>query len=361
MNINKLFCFILAGGKGTRLESLTNEESKAMVKIDSSFPLIDFTLFNCTVAEIKNLGVVIQYAPESLIEYLIDWRNFINQNIKILPPKSNLEYDDVKIYDTAQSVLLNKDIVEKSECEDILITHCDHVYFTDYKKLYKKHLKSGADLTIGVFEVPIEEAHRFGVFNIDEYGNVIGFEEKPKNPSSNLISTGIYIYKKEILFDILNKFKNTKKDISFSKDIVPYFVNNLKVKTIKFNNYWKDIGTTESYWKLNMFALDNKKDFYEFLGYNNTSLLNKKVPLQPSIINSNIETSFIGFGNKIDGKVKHSVLGNNIIVENGAIIINSVISDLCTVKKGVKIINSVISKNTTIEEDFGNKDCISSI
>ena len=256
--------------------------------------------------------------------------------------------------------MINKDIIEKSECDDILVTHCDHVYFTDYKKLYEEHLKSGADLTIGVFKVPMEEANRFGVFDVDGLGNVIGFEEKPKNPSSNLVSTGIYIYKKEILFDIFDKFKDTKKDISFSKDIVPYFVNNLKVKTILFNNYWKDIGTIESYWKLNMSALDNKKYFYEFLGYENTSLLNKKVPLQPSIINSNIETSFIGFGNKIEGEVKHSVLGNDIVVENGAKIINSVISDSCTIKKGVKIVNSVISKNTILEEDFGNDDYISS-
>lgn len=361
--MDDLFCFLLAGGEGSRLNPLTEKESKAMVSICSSFHLIDFALANCTISNVNNLAVVTQYAPDSLIEYLFNWKIMVNNNMKILPPKSNAMYSDVKYYDTAQTVLINQDVVDNTDCKDILIIHCDHVYNADYRKLYEKHLKSGADLTVGVYEVPIEEANRFGIFTVDENNKVIDFEEKPENPKSNLISMGIYIYKKEALFKVLNHFDSKNhKAISFSKDVVPYFVENCVVNTVKFDKFWKDVGTIESLWQINMDALDAGKDPFGLLNYTNLHFLNKKVKLQPSIMDSaTFKQSFCGFNNKINGVIEHSVLGNNIIIEEGAHIINSVIFDSCVIKKGITIKNAMISEGRIVEEDFGNNDGVSAL
>lgn len=361
--MDKLFCFLLAGGEGTRLKPLTAKESKAMVNICSSFHLIDFALSNCYLSHIKNLGVITQYSPETLIDYLIDWKSLINSNIRILPPKSNAEYHNVKYYDTAHSVYVNRDLIENEDYEDILVVHCDHVYHADYRKLYKSHLETNADLTIGVYEVPIEEASRFGILTVDDNGRVIDFEEKPENPKSNLISMGIYIYKKELMLEVLEMFNELKnEDISFSKDIVPDFVKNYNVNTVKFDKYWKDVGTIEALWEIHMNALDEGKNYFEIFNYRNTKILTKKIELQPSVMTSaTFKQSFCGFNNKINGTIDHSVLGNNIIIEEGAHIINSVIYDSCLIKKGVTIKNAMVSKGNVIEKDFGNDDEISSI
>lgn len=359
VNMDKLFCFLLAGGKGTRLKPLTNKQSKAMVNICSSYHLIDFALASCHVSNIDNLGVITQYSQDSLIEYLMDWKTFINYKLKILPPKSSSFYEDVKYYDTAQSVFVNSGVAD--EYEDIMIVHCDHVYCGDYENFYKKHLEYNSDLTVYVREIPIEEANRFGIFTIDENNKVIDFEEKPKNPKSNLISMGIYIYKKEALLKALKYFDaNNHKAISFSKDIVPYFVKNLSVSIVKFDNFWEDVGTIDSLWKLNMMALDKGKDFFDILDFKNSNILTKKVKLKPSVMNSATFTkSFCGFNNEINGVIEHSVLGNNIAIEEGAHIINSVIFDSCVIKKGVTVKNAIISEKQIVEKDFGSENTVS--
>ena len=361
--MDKLFCFLLAGGEGTRLKPLTAKESKAMVNICSSFHLIDFALSNCYLSDIKNLGVITQYSPETLIDYLIDWKSLINSNIRILPPKSSEGYQNVKYYDTAHSVFVNRDIIEDDDYEDILIVHCDHVYNADYKKLYEKHLESDADLTIGVYEVPIEEASRFGILTVNDDGKVIDFEEKPENPKSNLISMGIYIYKKEVLMKVLKLFDELQhENISFSKDVVPDFVKNHNVNTVKFDKYWKDVGTIEALWEINMNALDEGKNYFELFNYKNTKILTKKIELQPSVMKSaTFEQSFCGFNNNINGVIEHSVLGNNIVIEEGAHIINSVIFDSCIIKKGVTVKNAMISEGNIVEKDFGDDDKVSSL
>ncbi len=359
VDMDKLFCFLLAGGKGTRLKSLTNKQSKAMVNICSSYHLIDFALASCYMANIDNLGVITQYDQNSLIEYLMDWKTFINYKLKILPPKASSFYEDVKYYDTAQSVFVNMDITD--DYEDIMIVHCDHVYSGDYKNFYEKHLEYNSDLTVYVREIPIEEASRFGIFTVDENNKVIDFEEKPENPKSNLISMGIYIYKKESLLNALKYFdENNHKAISFSKDIVPYFVENLSVNIVKFDDFWEDVGTIDSLWKLNMMALDKGKDFFDILNFKNTNILTKKVKLKPSVMDSATFTkSFCGFNNEVNGVIEHSVLGNNITIEEGAHVINSVIFDSCVIKKGVTVKNAMISEKQIVEKDFGSEDTVS--
>ena len=318
VDMDKLFCFLLAGGKGTRLKSLTNKQSKAMVNICSSYHLIDFALASCYMANIDNLGVITQYDQNSLIEYLMDWKTFINYKLKILPPKASSFYEDVKYYDTAQSVFVNMDITD--DYEDIMIVHCDHVYSGDYKNFYEKHLEYNSDLTVYVRE-----------------------------------------YKKESLLNALKYFdENNHKAISFSKDIVPYFVENLSVNIVKFDDFWEDVGTIDSLWKLNMMALDKGKDFFDILNFKNTNILTKKVKLKPSVMDSATFTkSFCGFNNEVNGVIEHSVLGNNITIEEGAHVINSVIFDSCVIKKGVTVKNAMISEKQIVEKDFGSEDTVS--
>ena len=357
--MNKLYTLILAGGKGSRLKKLTKTECKAMVKIGGIFHLIDFTLRNCLESGIvRNIGVIIQHNPNNLLKYLVEWKFNNGIDLDILPPKSSEEYNNVKYVDTAHSVFVNKNIIDKSNCEDILILSCDHVYNMDYTKLYKQHKESGADMTVMVTQVPMKEASRFGIFSVDE-NDELTFEEKPENPKSNLASTGVYIFKKDKLFSFIEKYiyKNDN-NVDFGRDIVPVFLKNHNAELYILNNFWKDVGTIESFFKMNMSILDHnysKHKTYAFIKSSQQKLPSFYGP------NATMKNSLINNGNYINGNLEHSVVGMDNHVEKGANLINAVIMDSCTIKKNVTIKNAIISNGSIIEDDVGNDDEITLI
>ena len=357
--MNKLYTLILAGGKGSRLKNLTKSECKAMVKIGGVFHLIDFTLGNCLESGIvRNIGVVIQHNPNNLLKYLVEWKFNNGIDLDILPPKSSEEYECVKYVDTAHSVFVNKNIINKSGCEDILILSCDHVYNMDYSKLYKQHKDSGADMTVMVTQVPLKEASRFGIFSSDENGK-LSFEEKPKNPKSNLASTGVYIFKKDKLFSFIEKYIHKKdNNVDFGRDIVPAFLKNHHAEVYVLNNFWKDVGTIESFFKMNMFILDH--DYGKHKAHIFIKSSQQKLPsfYGPK---SSVKKSLINNGNYINGHINHSVVGMDNHIEKGANLINAVIMDSCTIKKNVTIKNAIITDDSVIEDDVGNDDEITLI
>ncbi len=248
---------------------------------------------------------------------------------------------------------VNKNIIDNYECEDILILSCDHVYKMDYSKLYKQHKDSGADLTVMVTQVPIKEASRFGIFSVDDNGELI-FEEKPENPKSNLASTGVYIFKKDKLFSFIEKHIYKKNNnVDFGRDIVPKFLKEHDTKVYVLNDFWKDVGTIESFFKMNMHIID-----YDFEKHRPHVFIKSSEQKLPSFYgpNSIVKNSLINKGNYINGTLEHSVVGKNNHIEEGVNLINTVIMDSCTIKKNVTIKNAIITDNSIIKDNVGSDD-----
>ena len=360
---DKLFCFLLAGGEGSRLKSLTKDTCKPLVKLGSHYHLIDYTLLNCLYSNIFNISVIVQYESIDLIKYLFESNITSLGNFYILPPVTKFDNkENIVFQNTAHSVYLNKNIV-KEDFEDILILSADHIYSMDYSKFYEDHKKSNADLSVSYVEVPMEEASRFGIFNLDENGNVESFEEKPENPKSNFASMGIYIFKKELLFNVLDELiEKIGNDLDFGSDVIPYYLENYNVNVYKFDGFWRDLGTIQAFWQINMAILDNPKLILQFLNFDERFRISQDASNSvPAFFKSNskVSSAIIGKKSFIDGEIIHSVIGNNVRIFKDVKITDSVLMDDCVIKKGVTIKNAVISQNSIIEEDvIGDKDNI---
>lgn len=360
---DKLFCFLLAGGEGSRLKSLTRDTCKPLVKLGSHYHFIDFTLLNCLYSDIFNIAIVVQYESIDLIKYFFESNITSLGNFYILPPKTQFNNKENIIYqNTAHSVYLNKDVVE-DDFDDILILSADHVYSMDYSEFYNCHKVSGADLSVAYVEVAMEEAHRFGIFNLDENGNVESFVEKPENPKSNFASMGIYIFKKELLFEVLDELvEKIGYNLDFGRDVIPYYLKKYNVNVFKYDGFWRDLGTVQAFWQINMAIVDNPSLILQFLNFNERFKISQdsynSVPAYFEF-NSMISSSIIGKKSFISGDIKHSVIGNDVRIEKGVKITDSVLMDCCVVKKDVTIKNAVISQNCIIEEDvIGEPDDI---
>lgn len=352
----KLFCFLLAGGEGTRLKSLTEKTCKPLIKVGSHYHLIDFTILNCLYSNVFNISIIVQYESIDLIKYLFESNITSLGNIYILPPETTFNNKENILYqNTAHSVYLNKDVV-KDNIEDILILSADHVYSANYSDFYENHLESGADLSVAYIDVPKEEASRFGIFNLDESGDIISFQEKPKNPKSTFASMGIYIFKKELLFDVLDKLVDElKPDLDFGHDIIPYFIENHKVNLYHYEGYWKDLGTINSFWEINMEILDHPDVVLRFFNFDERyKISQEKFNSVPAFFKENtlISSSVIGKKSFIEGNIIHSIIGNDVRVQKDVTIIDSVIMDGCVIKKGVTVKYAVISQDRVVEEDI---------
>ena len=228
----------------------------------------------------------------------------------------------------------------------------------DYSKLYKQHKDSGADMTVMVTQVPMKEASRFGIFSVDE-NDELTFEEKPENPKSNLASTGVYIFKKDKLFSFIETYIREKdNNVDFGRDIVPVFLKEHNAKVYVLNNFWKDVGTIESFFKMNMFILD-----HDYGKHKTRVFIKSSQQKLPSFYGSksSVKRSLINNGNYINGHLEHSIVGMDNHIEEGTNLINAVIMDSCTIKKNVTIKNAIISNDSVIEDDVGNDDEITLI
>ena len=362
-DMDSLFCFLLAGGEGSRLKSLTKDTCKPLVKIGSHYHLVDFTLLNALYSDIFNIAIIVQYESIDLIKYVFESNLPSIGNFYILPPKTKLDSKENIVYqNTAHSVYLNRDIVEDN-FEDIIILSADHVYSMDYGDFYKNHKENNADLTVGCVEVPIEDASRFGIFNLDENGKIESFEEKPENPKSNFASMGIYIFKKELLFEVLDELvEKIGYNLDFGGDVIPYYLKKYNVNVFKYDGFWRDLGTVQAFWQINMAIVDKPSLILQFLNFNERFKISQdsynSIPAYFEF-NSMISSSIIGKKSFISGNIKHSVIGNDVRIEKGVEITDSVLMDCCVVKKGVTIKNAVISQNCIIEEDvIGEPDDI---
>ncbi len=344
---------LLAGGQGSRLYALTANVAKPNMPFGGKYRIIDFPLSNCINSGIDTVGVLTQYQPLVLNEYIGNgqpWdldRSF--GGVHILSPyqaKARSSWYE----GTANAIYQNMHFMKMYNPEYVLILSGDHIYKMDYAAMLKAHKATGADCTIAAINVPMSEASRFGILNTNPDGSIYQFEEKPKQPKSTLASMGIYIFTAEKLFKYLeadDANPNSSKD--FGKDVLPAMLAaREKMYSYEFEGYWKDVGTIASLWQANMDLLGDSPDFDVS---DKAWKIHSRNPLAPpECIGENgvVKNSMIALGCEIDGTVENSVLGSNVIVEKGAVVKDAVVLANSVIKAGATVSYSIIDENVTV-------------
>lgn len=345
---------LLAGGQGSRLGVLTSKVAKPAVAFGGKYRIIDFPLSNCINSGVDTVGVLTQYQPLKLNTHIgigIPWD--LDRNIggvTVLPPyekSSNSEW----YTGTANAIYQNLEYMESYNPDYVLILSGDHIYKMDYEVMLDFHKANGADVTIAVMPVPIEEASRFGIVIADENRKIIDFEEKPENPRSNLASMGIYIFNWKTLKESLIAMAE-QPALDFGKHVIPYcHQKGQPLYAYEFNGYWKDVGTLNSYWEANMELIDIVPEFNLYEEY--WKIYTKSEILPPQYLSSDsvVERSIIGEGSSILGKVYNSVIGCGVTIGKDSVVRDSIIMNNATVKAGCQIDKAIIAENAVIEDN----------
>ena len=347
---------LLAGGQGSRLYALTVKTAKPAVSFGGKYRIIDFPLSNCTNSKLDTVGVLTQYQPLMLNEYIgngLSWDlNRTYGGVSILPPYQG--HGGADWYrGTANAIYQNKEFVDRYDPDYVMILSGDHIYKMDYAKMLAFHKEKGADCTIAVLEVPMEEASRFGIMSTNEDGSIYKFTEKPKNPDSNKASMGIYIFNRKKLFDYLEADEadeNSSND--FGKNVIPAMLGaGERMFAYPFEGYWKDVGTISSLWEANMDLLGD--DPVLSLNDGAWRIYSRPATSAPQHIgeSAKVENAVITEGSEILGTVRNSVLGANVYVGEGAVVEDSVIMSGTVVKAGARVSYSILDENVTVGEN----------
>ncbi|RLQ97834.1 glucose-1-phosphate adenylyltransferase [Falsibacillus albus] len=346
---------LLAGGKGSRLNSLTQNLAKPAVPFGGKYRIIDFTLSNCTNSGIENVGVLTQYQPLLLHSYIgigsawdLDRKS---GGVTVLPPYT--ESSQVRWYSgTASAIYQNFNYLEQFDPEYVLILSGDHIYKMDYSEMLDYHISRNADTTISVIEVPWDEANRFGIMNTNENMEIIEFQEKPEFPKNNLASMGIYIFKWSVLKDYLERDnENPDSSHDFGKDIIPLLLQEKKkLIAYPFSGYWKDVGTVSSLWEANMDLLKEDCELnlfdYDWRIYS----VNPNQPPQFISETAVVAESLINEGCVIEGEVRESVLFQGAHIGADSKIVKSVIMPDAVIGKDVYIERAIVSPSVRIPD-----------
>src|SRR5574344_991737 len=324
----EMLAMILAGGQGTRLGVLTKNIAKPAVPFGGKYRIIDYAMSNCINSGIKRVGVVTQYQPLELNEHIGNgaaWGlNGRNAGATILQPYSSSD-GEKWFKGTANAIYQNISYIDSINPEYVLVLSGDHIYKMDYSEMLENHKSNNATLTVGVIPVPIKEASRFGIMNTDHANRIIEFEEKPKEPKSNLASMGIYIFNwKKLRKYLVEDNKETKGMMDFGHDVIPAYLNNKEnLYAYSFTGYWKDVGTIDSLWEANMEFLDPNHSLN--IRDDNWRIYTryKASPPQTLTKNSSISHALVVDGCYIDGKVEDSILSQDVKVGKNASIKNS--------------------------------------
>ena len=358
---------LLAGGQGSRLGVLTQNIAKPAVPYGGKYRIIDFPLSNCVNSGIYTVGVLTQYQPLELNDYIGSGKAWdldrAEAGVHILPPYQAIAGGGW-YKGTANAIYQNIPFIERYDPEYVVILSGDHIYKMDYDSMLLNHKATNAAISIAVLEVPMEEASRFGIMITDSEDNIIGFEEKPKEPKSNLASMGIYIFNWSKLRQYLEEDeKDPASSNDFGKNIIPAMLAaGEKMVAYRFNSYWKDVGTIDSLWEANMDLLNPKVELD--LDDPSWRIYSKTPSAPPQYIakSAHIENSLVTEGCNIYGTVDFSVLFENVVVEEGAVVRDSLVfpgARICsgaTVQYAIIAENAVIGKNATVgarPEDMG--------
>lgn len=344
---------ILAGGQGSRLGALTKKNAKPAVPFGGKYRIIDFPLSNCANSGIDKVGVLTQYRPLELHNYLGTgdaWDlDKSDGGVFILPPYARDKGADW-YKGTADAIYQNLNFIDMVDPEYVLVLSGDHIYTMDYAKMLAAHRANKADATIGVFEVPWDEAPRFGIMNTDEKdGRIVEFEEKPAKPKSNLASMGIYIFNRDFLDKYLKEdATDDNSSHDFGKNIIPTMLKDkARMYSYAFEGYWKDVGTIESLWQANMDLLQDEPPFSFTSAW---TIYSNNPSLPPHYLGkeAKVTCSMLNEGSMIMGEVDHSVLFSGVKIGKGAKVTNSVIMPFTVIEENAVIDHAIVAQNCVI-------------
>lgn len=347
----EMIAMLLAGGQGSRLGVLTSKLAKPAVAFGGKYKIIDFPLSNCINSGIDTVGVLTQYRPLRLNQHIgigIPWD--LDRNIggvTVLPPyeKSN---NSEWYTGTANAIYQNIEFIDYYNPDYVLILSGDHIYKMDYEHMLDYHKSMNADVTLATYQVPWEEASRFGVVITNDDGIISEFEEKPENPRSNKASMGIYIFNWKILREALVTMKD-QPGCDFGKHIIPYcHENGNKICAYDFKEYWKDVGTLGSYWEANMELVDIVPEFNLYEEF--WKIYTKTDAIPPQYIDEAAKVSkcIIGEGTEIYGTVENSVIGSCVTIGEGAVVKDSIIMNGVTIEAGAYVEKGIIAENVKV-------------
>jgi len=351
--VKGVLALILAGGQGDRLSILSEERAKPAVIFAGKYRIIDFALSNCMNSDIDRVGVLTQYRPRSLNAHIGIGRPWgldrEERGVSLLQPYLGRESSDW-YRGTADAVYQNLFYVVESKVDTVLILSADHVYTMAYDELVEYHRLHNADVTVPVYDVPLEEASRYGLITMDEKGRVTRFDEKPPEPKTTTASTGIYVFNRDVLVDRLLADADTTSTHDFGRDILPSMLESYRVFGYNFRGYWRDVGTIDAYWQANM---DLLVDLPELDLYNpETAIHTRALTLPPAKIGPRayVSRSLVTEGDIINGQVEHSVLSPGVYIEDGAVVRDSILFDDCYVERGAVIERAILDKGVYIGE-----------
>ena len=355
MQFQKKRCvaMLLAGGQGSRLMVLTENTAKPAVPFGGKYRIIDFPLSNCVNSKIDTVGILTQYQPLELNEYIGNGQpwglNSSHGGVQVLPPYAKSKNSEW-YKGTANAIYQNIGFIQRYNPDNVLILSGDHIYKMDYAKMIRYHEQNEADCTIAVRDVPLSEASRFGIMNTRPDGTIYEFEEKPKHPKSTKASMGIYVFKWSVLKKYLEMDEaDPRSENDFGKNIIPALLRDEhKLSAYDFEGYWKDVGTIESLWEANMDLLsvpmpidlhDKKWRIYA-----------KNPGLAPHYIAKGavVSDSLVTEGSEVYGSVQHSVIFAGVTIEEGASVIDSVVMPYAVIKRGAVVRRAIVAENAVI-------------
>ena len=370
----RCIAMLLAGGQGSRLKVLTEKTAKPAVPFGGKYRIIDFPLSNCVNSGIDTVGILTQYQPLELNEYIGNGQpwglNKTHSCAQVLPPYERHDKKSGWYKGTANAIYQNIDFIERFNPDYVVILSGDHIYKMDYSDMVAYHEKNNASCTIAVREVPLAEASRFGILNTNPDNSIYEFEEKPAKPKSTNASMGIYVFNWSVLREaLLTDEENPKSSNDFGKNIIPSLLNaGHKMMAYRFDGYWKDVGTIDSLWEANMELLGKEPEF-DIRGGDKNRIYARNNALPSSYIDEDATTvnCFVAEGSEVYGNVRHSIIstgcfvGKNAIVEDSVVMPGVVIEDGAIVRHAILGENSRIGRNAVVGGAFaeGEKKNIS--
>ena len=351
----RAIAMLLAGGQGSRLKVLTQKTAKPAVPFGGKYRIIDFPLSNCVNSGIDTVGILTQYQPLELNEYIGNGQpwglNKTHSCAQVLPPYERYDKKSGWYKGTANAIYQNIDFIERFNPDYVVILSGDHIYKMNYADMIAYHEKHNASCTIAVRNVPLAEASRFGILNTNPDNSIYEFEEKPKKPKSTNASMGIYVFNWKVLHDALvadEEDPNSSND--FGKNIIPNLLNaGHKMMAYPFNGYWKDVGTIDSLWEANMELLGKEPEF-ELRGGKNSTIYARNSALPSSYIDGNakIVNSFVAEGCEVYGSVKHSVISVGCTIGEGAQVEDAVVMPGVVIEDGAIVRNAILGENSKV-------------
>ena len=353
----EMIAMLLAGGQGSRLYALTEKLAKPAVPFGGKYRIIDFPLSNCVNSGIDTVGILTQYQPLVLNEYIGNGQPWdldrLYGGVHVLPPYQKASGSDW-YKGTANAICQNISFIERYHPKYVIILSGDQICKQDYSDFLKFHKEKNAEFSVAVMEVPWEEASRFGLMVADENDKITEFQEKPKDPKSNLASMGIYIFNWDILKQyLLEDDADPTSENDFGNNIIPNLLRDGRdMYAYHFDGYWKDVGTIHSLWEANMEVLDPEHSGIDLFDENwKIYSRNSGMPGHHIASTAHVENSMITDGCKVAGTVKHSILFTGVKVEEGAVVEDAVIMGQTIIRSGAVVKHCIVAENVLIESD----------